>query len=315
MPMLSNPPPRRIQHGFLYLPPFRVQGFSIAGEETVVQVPELDVCFDIGRCPRIAVASKYVALSHGHMDHSAGLAYYFSQRYFQGMETGTVFCHPSLEQPIHKLMNAWEDVEAQRSPYRVVPLAPDSETEIKRNHYLRAFATTHTVPSLGYVAVERRNKLRPDLVGLPQEQLIELKNKGQEITHAVEIPLVCFTGDTAMGPHFDRPDVLEAKVLITECTFVEPGHRKRAAIGKHLHLDDIIDLLDRCKAEAVVVTHLSRRTHIAAARDHMDKQIPAKHRDRVFLLMDGRTNRLRLDSQISHAQAEEASGESASVEI
>ena len=312
--MLPNPPPRRIQHGFLYLPPFRVQGLSIAGEETVVQVPELDVCFDIGRCPRLAVASKYVALSHGHMDHSAGLAYYFSQRYFQGMEIGTVFCHPDLEKPIHKLMRAWVDLEAQRSPYRVVPLAPDSETEIKNNVHLRAFATAHTVPSLGYVAIERRSKLRPDLVGLPQEQLIELKNKGQDITRTVEIPLVCFTGDTAASPHFDRPDVLEAKVLITECTFIEPGHRSRAEIGKHLHLDDIIDLLDRCQAEAVVITHLSRRTHVATARDHMNRLIPAKHRDRVFLLMDGKTNRLRLESQVRQTQVEEISGGPATVE-
>jgi hypothetical protein len=48
-----------------------------------VQVPELDVCFDIGLCPRIALTSPYVAISHCHMDHVAGLPYYFSQRMFQ----------------------------------------------------------------------------------------------------------------------------------------------------------------------------------------------------------------------------------------
>ena len=32
-----------------------VIGYSVAGEETVVQVPELNVCFDIGRCPYFAL--------------------------------------------------------------------------------------------------------------------------------------------------------------------------------------------------------------------------------------------------------------------
>ncbi len=304
--MIPSPPQRSPQTGFLYLAPFRVQGVSIAGEETAVQVPELDVCFDIGRCPRIALTSRYVALSHGHMDHSAGLAYYFSQRYFQGMDVGNVICHPDLEKPIHNIMRAWVELEAQRTPYKVIALAPESELEIKNNVYLRAFATAHTVPALGFVAIERRSKLRPELVGLPQEQLIELKNKGQEITHMLEIPLVCYTGDTAVGPHFDRPDVLNAKILIVECTFMDAGHRNRAAVGKHLHLDDIVELLEKTTAEAVVLTHLSRRTHIKMARDRVRQCVPARHRDRLFLLMDSYANRERYERQEHEAgQAQE----------
>ncbi len=296
--MIPQPPPRPPQAGFLYLPPYRVQGWSIAGEETAVQVPELDVCFDIGRCPRFALASKYVALSHGHMDHAAGLAYYFSQRQFQGMDGGTVVCHPQIVDPINNVMRAWIGLESQKTPYRVVALAPDEEHEIKNNIYLRAFDTDHTVRSLGYVVVERRSKLRPDLAGLSQEQLLELKGKGEQITQSLQIPLVCFTGDTIWGTHFDRPDVLNAKILITECTFLEPGHRHRAAVGRHLHVDDIVVLLKRSNAEAVVLTHLSRRTHMAAARSVLQQAIPAEHRDRVFLLMDNRTNRLRYEDQV-----------------
>ncbi|MEN0019278.1 MAG: MBL fold metallo-hydrolase, partial [Planctomycetota bacterium] len=90
--MLPKPPPREPSLGFLFLPPFRIQGISVAGELTSIMVPELDVCFDMGQCPRAALASKYVAVTHGHMDHIGGLAYYASQRRFQGMGSGTIVC-------------------------------------------------------------------------------------------------------------------------------------------------------------------------------------------------------------------------------
>ena len=302
--MIPSPPPRPPQTGFLYVHPLRIQGYSIAGEETAVQVPELGVCFDIGRCPRLALTSPFVALSHGHMDHVAGLGYYFSQRHFQGMEVGRVICHRHLEEPIHGLMKAWTELEGQRTPYRVLPLAPDEELEIKNHIHLRGFATAHTVPSLGFVVLERRSKLRTDLVGLPQERLLELKKNGETITRVLEVPLVCYTGDTCMGEHFDRPDVLAAKILITECTFLESGHRHRASVGKHLHLDDILELLERSQAETVILTHLSRRTHIAAARAQLDESVPSRHRDRVLLLMDSKSNRFRYEQQEQEAGGE-----------
>lgn len=289
--------------GFIYVPPYRIQGISVAGEETVVQVPELDVCFDVGLAPRRILSSRYVALSHGHMDHSAGLAYYFSQRHFQGMGTGTVICHRELERPLQGVMRAWIDLEAQRTPYNLVPLAPDEEMLIKGTVYLRAFATNHTVHSIGFVVIERRSKLKPELLGLPQQELVHLKNQGRTITDMHDIPLVCYTGDTMWGKHFDRPDVLNAKILITECTFMDRGDRSRAAVGQHLHLNNIVDLLQRSHAEAVILTHLSRRTNLNDARQLLNSAISESDRSRVHLLMDHRTNQRRYEGQQAEAAA------------
>ena len=294
-------PPPRASLGFLYFPPYRVQGFSVAGEESFVQVPELDVCFDVGRAARPMLTSRYVALTHGHMDHSAGIAYYFSQRQFQGMGEGTIVCPAALAQPIRRLMEAWVDVEAQRTPHKIIGLEPDGEIEIKPHIFLRAFPVRHPVPALGFTVVERRSKLREEFLGLPQAKLVQLKSEGTPITYELQVPLVAYTGDTAPGAFLERPDVAGAKILITECTFVEPGHQDKARIGKHLHVEDIARLVPHTTGQ-VVLTHLSRRTHLGEVKNQLDLLIPPEHRARVHILMDHRVNRARYEQQVAAVQ-------------
>ena len=307
--MLPKEPARRPQLGFLYVPPFRLQGLSIAGEETVVHVPELDLCFDIGLAPKAVLPATVVALTHGHMDHVAGIAYYFSQRPFQGMTPGTVVCHPELEKPLHNLMAAWIDIERQRTKYNLVALPPGELHEIKNNHFLKSFETLHTVPSLGYTVLEKRTKLKEEFAGLEQAQIVEHKKAGRDIVDTFHIPLITFTGDTAWGDHLLTDEVLQSRVLITECTFMEPGHRKRAGIGKHLHLDNILDLLEATSDDThIVLTHLSRRTHMGQVRKTIEQYVPDKHRHRLLVLMDSRANRTRYEQQLADAEADADTG-------
>src|SRR3954449_5453876 len=101
---------------------FHIVGYSVAGEETVVQIPEMNVCFDIGRSPHFALTSDYICITHSHMDHLAGLGYYLSQRHFQGMKPGTVLLPRELERPVDALLKCWRDVERQGTPYTLVPM-------------------------------------------------------------------------------------------------------------------------------------------------------------------------------------------------
>ncbi len=295
--MLPKRPPRVGQIGFVYSPPFRVQGVSIAGEQTVVQVPELDVVFDIGLCPRIALASPYVALSHGHMDHIAGLPYYFSQRVFQRMGVGTCLCPAGIAGPLQRMMESWVELEDQRTPHEIVPIEPGDEVEVKNNVMLRGMAVSHRVPALGYVAIERRSKLKPEYADVPQEKLREIKASGESITRTLEIPLVAYTGDTEMCPTLFSDEFARAKIVIAECTFFESGHHERAKVGKHLHIDDLARLLDVWEAETVVLTHLSRRTNLGIAREVVQKRLTPAQRERVHFLMDHGANRARYEAQ------------------
>lgn len=299
--MIPKPPPRDGALGFLLLSPFRVQGYSVAGEATSINIPEMDVCFDMGMAPRSALAAKFCALSHGHMDHVGGLAYWCSQRNFQGMGPGTIVCDARIESDVRGMMDGFQNLERQKTPYELIPLEHEQEIQIKNNIMLRAIHTEHTAPSCGYVVVEKRTKLKEHLVGLPQEKLRDMKQRGEEIVNHLEVPLIAYTGDTLPGAHLLRDDVRKAQVIISECTFFEPDHKERAKIGMHMHVDDLVEWLKLTECEHMVVVHLSRRTHLGQARKQLNQLAGKELASKVHFLMDHRSNRARYDLQAEEA--------------
>jgi len=265
---------------------FHVVGYSVAGEETVVQIPEMNVCFDIGRAPYFALTSDIVCITHSHMDHLAGLGYYLSQRHFQGMKPGIVLLPREIERPVDALLRAWRDVERQGTPYTLVPMIAGQMHEVRRDFGIRCFSTHHGGPSLGYSLVSVREKLKPELMGMAGPELVKMRNAGQEIQYRVEVPVVAFLGDTTLGNVFDQPDVQSAQVLITETTFFDPSHKSKAKAGRHLHLDHFVELLPKLKNEHIVIAHVSRRTGIRRAKHLLRKRIGDDEMRRIHFLMD-----------------------------
>ncbi len=110
---------------------------------------------------------------------------------------------------------------------------------------------------------------------------------------------MAYTGDTEMGPFLYRPEFAEAKIVISECTFFDADHRGRAKIGRHLHVEDLAQLVRSWKAEAVVVVHLSRRSPLGLIRERLDAIDGGAHKDRLLVLMDHRANRRRHEQQLA----------------
>ncbi len=261
-------------------------GYSVAGEETVVAVPQLDVCFDVGRAPQQIIPINHVLLTHGHMDHSAGIAYYLSQRNFCGLKAGTVLAPANLTDVIAEITKNWERLDGQRIPANIVPMQPGDEFQIKPGIFARAFATRHTQGSIGYSIIEKRKKLRPELSSLSGPQLVELKKNGQTIEYVVEIPLVSYFGDTSYLEFWKHEYIANSRILIIECTFLIDEHTERAQAGRHMHLSEFAGLLEKMRNEHIIITHLTQRTGPGEAKSLLRKALPAEVYRRVTVLMD-----------------------------
>ena len=274
---------RLVEHRFGDI---KLIGYSLAGEETVVAAPELNVCFDVGRAPQEILSIDHVFLTHGHMDHAAGLAYYFSQRNFVGNAPGTVLCPKSLVGPIKDLMRVWAGIEGHLSPHKLVGMSAGDTFEIRRGLLAKAFDVNHRVAALGFSIIDVRHKLKAEYANLSGPQLVELKKQGTAIEHKVEVPLIAYCGDTAEGGWLELDIVRQAKVLVMECTFFDAEHVRRAREGYHLHVRDVARMLMKLPNEHIVLHHLTRRTPMAEAKRLLASLVDPAVLARVTFLMD-----------------------------
>jgi ribonuclease Z len=160
-------------------------------------------------------------------------------------------------------------------PCQLLPIRPGDEIELSREHVVTVSATKHTVPSMGFVVWDRRRKLKPEFQHLQGHEIRDLRLSGTDVTHELRIPLVAYLGDSSPEGLDACPAMFEAQVLITEMTFVAPGHRKDK-IHKygHMHLDDLLARRDRFRNELIIATHFSTRYNTKQIRQRVEQVVP-----------------------------------------
>ncbi|MGE0608069.1 MAG: MBL fold metallo-hydrolase [Pirellulales bacterium] len=277
--MLQNLPVKSLKHKEI-----TIEGYSRAAVQTYWRIPELKIGFDFGAQPWAFMATSTWLVTHTHLDHIAALPVYVARRRMMKMEPPTIYLPEGSIEHVQKILRLFTRLDGGRMPCDLRPARPGDEIELSRDHVVSVSATTHRIPSLGYVVWTRKRKLRPQYLGLPGEQIRDLRLAGTDITEEIRTPILAFTGDTSPAGLDSCPAMFEAEVLITELTFVAPGHR-REKIHKygHMHLDDIVQRRDRFKNELIIASHFSTRYHNKQIRETIERAVPDMFEGRLHL--------------------------------
>ena len=263
-----------------------VKGVSIGGVETCIQLPGLDLCFDIGRAPRSAVHRSRVAFTHGHLDHTGGVAMHAATRALTGLEPPTYLVPAPYLEDMRALFRAWRRIDRSRLPCELVPMRAGDRFELDEDRELRAFESRHRVPALGYGVFSCKRKLTPEYHGRPGPELRDLRHAGVEITRPVWTCDLAFTGDTSIVVLEREPWLLQARLLIMECTFLDDRVEPAACRAKgHVHLDEIIERAELFENQAILLTHFSARYSLTEIRAILHERLPQSLRSRVHPLL------------------------------
>jgi ribonuclease Z len=190
------------------------------------------------------------------------LPVYVARRRMMKMDPPTIYLPEHAIDLVNHVLKAFMRLDRGRLPCELLPIRAGDEIELSRELAVTVSATRHTVPSLGFVVWERRKKLKLEYQKLTGEQIRDIRLSGVDVTEERRIPLLAYTGDTAPEGLDATPAMYDAKILISEMTFVAPSHKKdKIHKHGHMHLDDYVARAARFKNEVIIAMHFSTRYH------------------------------------------------------
>jgi ribonuclease BN (tRNA processing enzyme) len=207
-------------------------GTSVGARATAFALPELGVALDLGRLTPSLAAQPVVLLSHGHLDHLAGVLAYLNVRArFHEGEATTVFGPPEVMAPLRQALAVMPGMESVRKRMRLEDLLRDADPEFEvslRGGRARPFPVDHSVPTLGW-RLWAGTGARPALV---------------------------YGADGSADPFRAAPELLDAEVAIVECSCPEKNRRIAARLAKHAHVLDWIELAPDLTCDTLILAHL-----------------------------------------------------------
>ncbi len=263
---------------------YKFFGHSLSGIRTAIAIPELSLSFDVSQGYPFLLNLKQFFISHGHLDHAAGIPYIISQKAMTSQEPGKFYMPGSLVEPMDRIMKTWSEIEGHNYSYHFIPVKADDEIPLNAQTFVKVFPTTHRIESFGYTVFEIHKKLKAEYAGLDQEAIIQLRRQNLEVNEIHHVPVISFTGDTQIEFLDSRPWIRQSKILFLEATYLDEKKTiEHARNWGHTHIDEIIPRLDDIESEQIVIIHASSRYSDKEALRLLKEKIPTKHHERIVL--------------------------------
>jgi ribonuclease Z len=247
-------------------------------------VSELGVLLDAGIPARSLAGIDTIFLSHGHVDHVGALPALLGIRALHGKTRPPRVIMPA--EIVDELRTALAALaRLQRWPLEIdaVGMLPGDDLELRGDLRVRAVRTFHPVPSLAYVFMRRISKLRSEFRGLPGEEIATRRRAGEAMLEHEDRLELAYATDTLVSVLDHAPELLRARMLILECTFLDERKTLEAArAGCHIHLDELVERADRFRNEHVVVMHLSQLYRPDEVDRILDQRVPESLRKRMI---------------------------------
>jgi len=276
--MVDNSPYQSLRHGGI-----TIEGYSRAMVQSVWRIPEWNIGFDLGALPWQFIGTPTWFVTHAHLDHFAALPLLTSRRAVMELQgITTIYLPEAVVDDAWQMLKLWERLDKGPQSCTLKGLKPGDEIVLSSDRVVTTIATRHPVPSLGYVVWERRHKLKQEFRELCGREIRDKRAAGIAVTEEQRIPLLCYTGDTSPEGLDANPVAYEAKVLITEMSFVRVNHPREKIHGfGHMHIDDFIERAGLFHNELVIAAHVSSRYEIAETEKAIDDNVPAGLRERL----------------------------------
>jgi ribonuclease Z len=260
-------------------------GGSVAGVGTSIILSELDLVFDVAQGWPEAIDCGRFFITHGHMDHAAGIPYLISQKNMNNHRAPEFYMPEYMIEPLHRIMKTWMELEDHEYKYNFIPIKPGESIKLNAQHSVTAFQTVHRVVSQGYTVFRENKKLKPEFLNKTPKELLDLKSRGKELHNPSREPMVSFTGDTQIEFLDGSEWVRNSQVLFLEVTYLDS--KKPVAVARewgHLHLDELVLRLKDLKCEKIAIMHLSRRYSPEHAKKIIFERIPSEYHERIFIV-------------------------------
>ncbi len=203
-------------------------------------------------------AVEKIFLSHGHIDHVAGLYSFLCLRQSTKGDTSkplTIY-YPEKDRTISILKESLQKMIGHFVRYELewVGIKAGAKIEVRKNRFVNVFSAIHSANDpLGFTVSERRKRLKPGLLGTPGPELAKISV--EEKFDYYDAKLFCYTGDSMPLP----ADLFrDSQILVHDCTFLNANDRKAPT---HAASQEVFDSAHEANVETLVLCHISPRYH------------------------------------------------------